>query len=142
VLGFDADHRAVAGRTRLEGIFRAHPDPDGSWSASGTATSSWEPERSTPWVNLGASWAGRHGFIGGGRVHGADVARVRARFVNSVEVEDSIDHGSALLVTEEAIALPAAIALLDRHGSVIARQDWPEGWDELQAPTARFRRPT
>jgi len=82
---------------------------------------------STPTVNLGGSW-GPHGFCGGGKVlpAGADVAQVRVRFGNGVELEDRTDGGWVLLFTNRPVERPnAEVELLDPDGAVLSRFHWP-----------------
>jgi hypothetical protein len=81
----------------------------------------------TPRVNVGGSWGG-HGFCGGGRVDaaGADVARVRMRFANGVELEDDTESGWVLFFTDRPVERPnAEVELLDSEGEVVSSFDWP-----------------
>ena len=82
---------------------------------------------SVPTVNLGGSW-GRHGFCGGGKVHpaGADVARVRVRFGNGIELDDDTEGGWVLFFTDRPVERPnAEVDLLDPDGELLSSFHWP-----------------
>jgi hypothetical protein len=141
VVAFEAEH-VRRGPLQMTALVRA--DRIGStWiarritGASGSGLSQDEPT-----VNLGGSW-GRHGFCGGGRVHpaGAEVARVRVRFANGVEVEDDTDGGWVLVFTSRPVERPnAVVELLDARGAVLSRFDWPWAPDLPEALRRRIPR--
>jgi len=74
-----------------------------------------------PWANLGGgNWPDR--FYAGGKVehdHGR-AARVRLSFANDLMLEDSVDDGHVLFLTEERAEVPATVELIDRQGNVFA----------------------
>ena len=106
------------------------------------ASGSGELPPTGPRVKLGGSW-GKHGFCGGGRVEpaGAEVARVRVRFANGVELDDATDGGWVLFFTDRPVERPNAIVeLFDPAGAVISSFDWPwppELPDELRRQIRR-----
>jgi hypothetical protein len=80
-----------------------------------------DPNRGRPWVNL-AGWGWPAAFYGGGKVigNGCETAnRVRLRFKNGVELEDTIDDGLVLFIADRAVNPPAAVDILDSAGLVI-----------------------
>jgi hypothetical protein len=127
VVAFEAEHTR-RGFTQMTALVRA--DRIGrTWIARQItgASGSGELPSSAPRVNLGGSWGG-HGFCGGGRVEaaGADVARVRVRFVDGVELEDDTDGGWVLFFTDRPVERPnAEVELLDSNGELVSRFDWP-----------------
>jgi hypothetical protein len=127
VVAFEAEH-AHRGITQMTALVRA--DRFGkTWIARRItgASGSGELPSSAPRVNVGGSWGG-HGFCGGGRVDaaGADVARVRMRFANGVELEDDTEGGWVLFFTDRPVERPnAEVELLDSEGEVVSSFDWP-----------------
>ena len=127
VVAFEAEH-ARRGLTQMSMLVRA--DRFGKvWMARRItgASGSGELPSSAPRVNLGGSWGG-HGFCGGGRVEaeGADVARVRVRFANGVEVEDDTEGGWVLFFTDQPVERPnARVELLDASDEILSSFDWP-----------------
>jgi hypothetical protein len=127
VVAFEAEH-ARRGLTQMSMLVRA--DRLGkAWMARRItgASGSGEPPSSAPRVNLGGSWGG-HGFCGGGRVEaeGADVARVRVRFANGVEVEDDTEGSWVLFFTDQPVERPnALVELLDPSDEIVSSFDWP-----------------
>jgi hypothetical protein len=79
------------------------------------------PRRSTPWVNLGGGgWPDQ--FFAGGWINdaGLDIDRVELRFANGVTLHDDSSEGVALFITDENVAMPGTVALIDRAGNQIA----------------------
>ena len=140
-IAFEAEHErhgftpmtilVRADRIGREGAARRITGSSGSGELPSTA----------PRVNLGGSWGG-HGFCGGGRVDpaGADVARVRLRFANGVELEDDTDGGWVLFLTDEPVERPnARVELLDPSGEVLSSFDWPWSPDLPEELRRRIR---
>ena len=127
VVAFEAEH-VRHGIVQMTMLVRAHR-LGSEWIArriTGVSGSGDMPP-SVPSVNLGGSW-GRHGFCGGGKVNpaGADVARVRVRFVNGIELEDDTDGGWVLFFTNRPVERPNAdVELLDADGDVLSSFHWP-----------------
>lgn len=99
----------------------AEQDETGAWLARGGAGGSGlSPERVEPWVNL-AGWWGLEGFYAGGEVKpaGADVARVRLRCANEVELEDDADGGVVLFLTDRAAQTPVTVEICDSNGNIL-----------------------
>jgi hypothetical protein len=141
VVAFEAEH-VRRGPLQMTALVRA--DRIGStWIARRiTGASGTDPSPHTPSVNLGGSW-GRHGFCGGGKVQtaGKEVARVRVRFANGVELEDGADAGWVLFFTSRPVERPnAEVELLDARDGVLSRFDWPWAPDLPDALRRRVRR--
>jgi hypothetical protein len=103
------------------------------------ASSTGELPPTIPSVNLGGTW-GKLGFCGGGKVNpaGADVARVRVRFGNGVELDDSTDSGWVLFFTNRPVKRPnAEVELLDQNDAVLSSFHWP--WSPDLADELRRR---
>ena len=141
VVAFEAEHER-RGFTQMTVLARADRI-GGSWIARRItgASGSGELPTTAPRVNLGGSW-GRHGFCGGGRVEpaGADVARVRVRFANGVELEDDTVGGWVLFVTNRPVERPnARVELLAANGETISSFDWPWSPDLPEELRRRIR---
>jgi hypothetical protein len=142
VVAFEAEH-ARHGFLQMTALVRA--DRVGkTWIARRItgASGSGELPSSTPRVNLGGSWGG-YGFCGGGRVEaaGADVARVRVRFANGVELEDDTAGGWVLFFTDRPVERPnAVVELLDSDGEIVSSFDWPWAPDLPEELRRRIRR--
>jgi hypothetical protein len=140
-VSFEAEHER-RGFTQMAILVRA--DQIGrAWMARRItgASGSGELPSTAPRVNLGGSW-GRHGFCGGGRVDpaGADVARVRLRFANGVELDDDTDGGWVLFFTSRPVERPnSVVELLDRSGDPISSFDWPWSPDLPEELRRRIR---
>jgi hypothetical protein len=132
-VGFQADHNRF-GRLQMTMLVRAERLGRG-WVARGVSGGGGRtPNWADPRVNLGGSW-GKHGFCGGGKVHaaGADVARVRLRFDNGVELEDDTSGGWVIFYTDQPVERPTAtVEMVDPAGEVVASYAWPSriGLDE------------
>ncbi len=96
--------------------------PDGQWEVSGCAGGGGvDPPRDHPWINFGA-WGLPRFFCGGGNVVGVDSDRavgVRLRFANGTTLEDTVDAGVVLFMTENPSIRPPSNSLL------IAAPLWP-----------------
>jgi len=82
------------------------------------------PARS-PWANLaGGGWEDR--FWAGGHVidNGLDVARVRLTGSNGQVLEDTVDDGLVLFVTDQKVRVPVQIELYNRSGEVVGKHIW------------------
>jgi hypothetical protein len=102
---------------------------DGAWRFEGGAGGGSEdgnPRRGFPWVNLGGGgWPSR--FYAGGRVvedDAATVTRVRLRAANGVTLEDTVDNGIALFLTDDTVSPPVRAELLDSAGALVSQHDW------------------
>ncbi len=99
-------------------------DEAGDWRFEGGAGGSAEemPARAAPWVNLGGGgWPAN--FYAGGIVsdNGLDVARVRLIAANGTIMEDTVDAGEVLFVTDQRVELPIRVELYDRAGQMVAQ---------------------
>jgi hypothetical protein len=132
-VGFQAEHNRF-GRLQMTMLVRAER-LGRTWVARGVGGGGGStPAWTEPRVSLGGSW-GRHGFCGGGKVHpaGADIARIRLRFENGVELDDDTEHGWVIFYTDRPVERPSAtVELLDPDGAVVSSFAWPTrlGLDE------------
>lgn len=116
------------GRPTLFLCHMIQDEHDGAWRFDGGAGggTSGNPRRGYPWVNLGGGgWPSR--FYAGGSLLEDDagvVARVRLRAANGVTVEDTVDSGIALFLTDDAVTLPIRAELLDSAGALVGQHDW------------------
>jgi hypothetical protein len=140
VVAFEAEHER-RGFTQMTILVRADRF-GGTWIARRITGASGSGELpSAPRVNLGGSW-GPHGFCGGGRVEpaGVEVARVRLRFANGVELDDDTDGGWVLFFTNRPVERPnAQVELLDPSGELISSFDWPWSPDLPEELRRRIR---
>jgi len=142
VVAFEADHER-RGHTTMTLLARVDRFASG-WVARRItgASGSGDLAPTAPRVNLGGSW-GRHGFCGGGKVYpgDADVARVRVRFTNGVELDDDTGGGWVLFFTNRPVERPnAKVELLDAEGIVLSSFDWPWSPDLPDVLRRRARR--
>jgi hypothetical protein len=93
----------------------------GEWRFAGGAGGGGRgPVRSYPWANLGGGgWPNQ--FYAGGYVidNGLDVVRVRLTAANGTVLEDSVDDGVVLFVTDQPVELPLQAELYDRTGKPV-----------------------
>jgi hypothetical protein len=95
---------------------------DGVWETRGWAGGGGDPP---PWdkptVNLGGGgWPG--GFYAGGvLVSAPTVSRVRLEVGNGEVLEDSVDDGGVVFVTDAVVTAPMTAVLLDDRGHVVRR---------------------
>lgn len=113
----------------------ARRDEAGEWHFEGGAGGGMREGacvRGHPWTNLGGGGWPSH-FYAGGRVEESDgqVARVRLRAANGVMLEDTVDEGVVLFVTNEEVRLPLTVELLDARGEVVSQHRWP--WHDVPA---------
>lgn len=84
------------------------------------------PRRGYPWINLGGGgWLAR--FCAGGVVmedEARAVVRARLRAANGVTVEDRVENGIALFLTDDVVMLPIETELLDASGATINPRVW------------------
>jgi hypothetical protein len=112
-----------AGR-RMRFICCVRQDGVGAWQFAGGAGGGADsgPHRGYPWVNLGGGgWLQQ--FYAGGQVleEGAEVARVRLRAANGTVLEDTVEDGVVLFLTDDAVQMPVAAELLDGSGHVLSQ---------------------
>lgn len=83
------------------------------------------PPRGFPWANLGGNW-GADGFRAGGTIEdaGKGITRVRLTDARDRAFEDTVDDGVVLFISEEPVAMPMRVELLDANGEVVAVDDW------------------
>ena len=107
-------------------VFGAVRQSDGGWNADGGAGGGGgaEPQATQPWANFGG-WGWPRFLCLGGSVHGEGVARVRLIDAGGRVVEDDVDNGVALLVSNDPVQMPCGLELLDREGEVLRTQAWP-----------------
>ena len=80
------------------------------------------PPRDQPWVNF-CGWGWPNSFCGGGWVIGSGseaAARVRLRFRRGSLLEDTVDDGVVLLISDARVEVPATAEILDASGSLLA----------------------
>ena len=79
------------------------------------------PVRDHAWANLAGGWS-KELFWAGGRVldNGLDVVRVRLIAANGVQLEDTVQDGLALFVTDQWVERPVQVELYDRAGMLVA----------------------
>lgn len=83
------------------------------------------PRRNHPWANLaGGGWEDR--FWAGGWVidNGLDVTRVRLTGSNGQVLEDTIDDGLVLFVTDQKVRVPVQVELYNRSGELVGQHTW------------------
>jgi len=96
------------------------------WTAHGVAGGSGGPcLRGRPWANLGGNW-GPNGFRAGGTVEdaGAGIARVRLTDLEGRLFEDSVENGIVLFSSDEPVAMPMRLELVDSDGRVVDTDEW------------------
>jgi hypothetical protein len=97
-------------------------DTAGRWHIQSiTGGGGRSPPRTMPWVNLvGGGWPAT--FYAGGRVVDLHrtVARVRVNAANGVVIEDSIDEGLVLFLTDQHVEPPWRAELYDRTGQMLS----------------------
>lgn len=122
VLGFEADDvYPWLGHHYVEGLFHAELLPSGEWRAFGTAAPARRerpPQRGR--VSLGFS-AGPGQFLASGTAE-REIARVRLRSRNGIEIEDATEGGWLLLCTDQEVEGPFELDLIDSTGAVIATE--------------------
>jgi len=80
--------------------------------------------REQPWVNLGGGgWP--NDFYAGGHVidNGSGVARIRLVAANGTILEDSVEDGIVLFLSEQPVDIPLQAELYDHHGKRVANHE-------------------
>jgi len=101
---------------------------DGAWQILGGAGGSAEeshgsaPLRGHPYANLGGGGWPRQFYAGGAieEDNGA-VTRVRLRSTNGFEMEDTVEGGEVLFLTEVEVQTPLQLELYDASGNLVGR---------------------
>jgi hypothetical protein len=90
----------------------------GSWSKSAQLV-----ERVYPWVSLGGGGGYGHAFYACGDVHaqGRTITRVRLISKNGVELEDRVEDGLVLFLTDQYVVLPVQVELYDDKNVLVSR---------------------
>ena len=106
-------------------VFGAVQQPDETWKAAGGAGGGGsELQSHGPWANFGG-WGWPRFLCLGGRVYGEGVAQVRLIDAVGKTIEDGVDDGIALLLSNDPVEMPCRIELRDAAGAVLAIQAWP-----------------
>jgi hypothetical protein len=100
---------------------------DGVWQVMGCAGGSAEdppenaPTRGHPWANPGGGdWPSQF-YAGGAIEEDNGVARVRLRSANGVELEETVESGEVLFMTDDAVQTPIEVELYDSSGNLVGR---------------------
>lgn len=102
-------------------------DEEGVWhvrGGGGGGAGDDGPIRNHPWANLGGGgWSDQ--FCMGGRViaNGLDIASVRQVTGNGLTMDDTVDDGLVLIVTDQRVELPIHAELYDRYGVLVSRHE-------------------
>ncbi|HEY7021289.1 MAG TPA: hypothetical protein VH349_09230 [Ktedonobacterales bacterium] len=99
---------------------------DGAWQVTGGAGGSAEeppesaPKHGQPLANLGGGGFSRQFYAGGAieEDNGA-VVRVHLRSANGVELEDAVESGEVLIVTDDVVQTPLEVELYDSSGNLV-----------------------
>jgi hypothetical protein len=95
----------------------------GEWQFSGAAGGEGEqggPVRNHPLVRLGGGGWPDYFFAGGNVIAQKDnIVRVRLIAGNGIAMEDSVDDGLVVFVTEERVTLPIRAELYDQEGTLV-----------------------
>ncbi len=97
----------------------------GEWKFSGAAGGEGEqggPVHNHPSVDVGGGGWPDYFFAGGNVIEqGYRIARVRLTTGNGIVMEDSVDEGLVLFVTEEKVMLPIQAELYEQDGRLVGR---------------------
>jgi hypothetical protein len=108
-------------------ICSLHQSDDGNWRFVGGAGGGYagDPIPSQPWANLGGG-GGPHTFYAGGRILGGqDIVRVSLTAANGTQLEDTVDDGVVLFLTDEEVQEPLQARLYDHAGNLVSQhQVW------------------
>ena len=101
-------------------------DENGVWQVRGGGGGAGDdgPIRDHPWASLGGG--GWHDdFHAGGRVidNGLDIAIVRLITGSGLMLEDTVDDGSVLFITDQRVEPPIHAELYDRSGALVSRHE-------------------
>jgi hypothetical protein len=103
------------------GLWEVVPVSGGGWETRGVSGGAGrEPAWERPTLNLGGGgWPDR--FSAGGTVigAGAEITHVQLRFANGVVLEDTVEDGVVVFLTDEHVETPATAVLLDRGGAEV-----------------------
>lgn len=99
-------------------------DDAGAWRFAGCAGGGVDgsPQRGHAWVNLGGGWGP---FYAGGAIleDGGEVARVRLRAADGTTLEDTVEDGLVLFITDDEMRRPVMAELIDRSGRVTSQHE-------------------
>lgn len=109
---------------RLRFVCYVRQDKVGEWQFVGGAGGgvNGDPRRGHPWVNLGGGgWPKQ--FYAGGQVleHAGRVVRVRLRAANGTVLEDSVEDGMVLFLTDKEVHPPVYAELVDPSGQIVSQ---------------------
>ncbi len=108
---------------RMRFTYYLAQDGADNWRVDGAAGGSadGDPIRATPWANVGGGGWPANFYAGGAVVdNGLDVARMRLIAANGTIMEDTVDAGVVLFVTDQHVELPLQAELYDRTGQMVA----------------------
>jgi hypothetical protein len=99
---------------------------DGAWQVIGGSGGSAEeppesaPKRGHPWANLGGGGFSRQFYAGGAieEDEGA-ITRVRLHSANGVELEDTVEQGEVLFISDEVVQIPLEVELYAAAGNLV-----------------------
>lgn len=99
----------------------------GSWRFAGggnVGEIGHAPVRASAWANLAGGW-NKELFWAGGRVldNGLDVVRVRLTSKNGIQLEDTVQDGLALFVTDQWVERPVQVELYDRADTLVGTHE-------------------
>jgi len=100
---------------------------DGVWRVMGGAGGSAEdpPEhastRGHPWANLGGGGWPRQFYAGGAIEEDNGIALVSLRSANGVELEDTVETGEVIFLTDDVVQTPIEVDLYDGAGNLVGR---------------------
>lgn len=105
-------------------------EPSGHWRFAGGANVGGVegmPKRDAPWVNMGGSWK-KNLFWAGGRVldNGLNVVRVQLVAENGIILEDTVQDGIVMFVSNETLPLPVQVELYDGSGKLVGTHTFPK----------------
>jgi hypothetical protein len=112
------------GGKRMQFTCCVEQDDAGAWTLFGGAggVADCDPVRGHPWVDLGGGGWPRHVYAGGRMLEdGGAVARVRLHAANGIVLEDTVEHGVVLFVSDDEVRVPTEAELLDANGRLIHR---------------------
>jgi hypothetical protein len=99
---------------------------NGAWRVMGGAGGGADeamngaPTRDHPWANLGGGGWTRQFYAGGAiEENGGAVTRVRLRSANGMEMEDTVEDGEVLFLTDDEVQTPVQVELYDGGGNLI-----------------------
>jgi hypothetical protein len=111
---------------QYHGHFFLDQDATGAWRVRGA---SWNegivgtrtPTRDQPWVSVFGGGDERTFYAGGNVVdHNRDVMRVRLISPNGVVLEDTVENGLVLFLTDQYVEMPLKVELYNRSGEIIS----------------------